>query len=118
MVVRKILRPLLERFRAKITTIEESKDADSLKIERLGSFQTFEMNFASPRKAKGIALKAIKEESLSSESEDDKKMSKGELMKFAKKFKKNMKFRKSKKKSNDGKKWRNSIGKEKNMENV
>ena len=98
MVVRKILRPLLERFRAKITTIEESKDADSLKIERLGSFQTFEMNFASPRKAKGIALKAIKEESLSSETEDDKKMSKGELMKFAKKFKKNMKFRKSKKK--------------------
>ena len=27
-----------------------------------------------------------------------------------------MKFRKAKKKSNDGKKWRNSIGKEKKME--
>ncbi|RVW44902.1 hypothetical protein CK203_112965 [Vitis vinifera] len=38
--------------------------------------QTFEVNFASPRKAKGIALKAIKEESLSSESEDDEKISK------------------------------------------
>ncbi|RVX06607.1 hypothetical protein CK203_029547 [Vitis vinifera] len=73
----KLMDIMNSRFRAKITTIEESKDADSLKIdERLGSFQTFEMNFASPRKAKGIALKAIKEESLSSESEDDKKMSK------------------------------------------
>ena len=85
-VVRKILRPLLERFRAKITTIEKSKDAGSLKIdEHVGSLQTFEVTFASPRKAKGIALKGIKEESLSSESEDDEKISKGELTKFAKK---------------------------------
>ena len=44
-------------------------------------------------------------------------MSEGELTKFAKQFKKYMKFRKSKKESNDGKKWRNSIGKEKKMEN-
>ncbi|RVW22501.1 hypothetical protein CK203_107300 [Vitis vinifera] len=77
-VVRKILRSRPERFRAKVTAIEESKDVDSLKIDELvGSLQTFEMTLVSPRKAKGIALKTIKEESLSSESEDDEKMSKG-----------------------------------------
>ncbi|RVW63468.1 hypothetical protein CK203_058603 [Vitis vinifera] len=54
----------------------ESKDVDSLKIDELvGSLQTFEMTLVSPRKYKGIALKAIKEESLSSESGDDEKMS-------------------------------------------
>ncbi|KAL6313664.1 hypothetical protein AAG906_010082 [Vitis piasezkii] len=54
----------------------ESKDVDSLKIDELvGSLQTFEMTLVSPRKAKGIALKTIKEESLSSESEDDEKIS-------------------------------------------
>nr|CAN70330.1 hypothetical protein VITISV_027936 [Vitis vinifera] len=87
-VVRKILRSLPERFRAKVTAIEESKDVESLKIDELvGSLQTFEMTLVSPRKAKEIALKAIKEESLSSESEDDEKMSEVELTKFAKKFK-------------------------------
>nr|CAN74842.1 hypothetical protein VITISV_012791 [Vitis vinifera] len=97
-VVRKILRSLPKRFRAKVTAIEESKDVESLKIDELvGSLQTFEMTLVSPRKAKEIALKAIKEESLSSESEDDEKMSEVELTKFAKNFK-------------------NSIGKEKKME--
>ena len=87
-MVRKILRSLPERFRAKVTAIEESKDVESLKIDELvGSLQTFEMTLVSPRKAKEIALKAIKEESLSSESEDDEKMSEVELTKFAKKFK-------------------------------
>ena len=43
-VVRKILRYLPKRFRAKVTTIEESKNVDSLKIDELvGSLQTFEM---------------------------------------------------------------------------
>ena len=60
-MVRKILRSLLDRFRAKVTAIEESKDVDSLKIDELvGSLQTFEMMLVSPRKAKGIALKTIK----------------------------------------------------------
>ena len=60
-MVRKILRSLPDRFRAKVTTIEESKDVDSLKIDELvGSLQTFEMMLVSPRKAKGIALKTIK----------------------------------------------------------
>ena len=34
-VVRKILRSLSERFRAKVTTIEESKDVDFLKVDEL-----------------------------------------------------------------------------------
>ena len=60
-VVRKILRSLLERFKAKVTAIEESKDVDFLKVDELiGSLQTFEMTLGSPRKSKGIALNAIK----------------------------------------------------------
>ena len=34
-MVRKILRSLLESFRAKVTTIEESKDLDEIKIQEL-----------------------------------------------------------------------------------
>eukprot|EP00261_Vitis_vinifera_P030647 XP_019071890.1 PREDICTED: uncharacterized protein LOC109121618 [Vitis vinifera] len=112
-VVRKILRSLPERFRAKVTAIEESKDVDSLKVDELvGSLQTFEMTLGSPRKSKGIALNAIKEESLGSEGEGNEKMSDGEVARFARKFKKYMKFRKYKKKSNeDARKWNNSMGK-------
>lgn len=33
--IKKILRSLLERFRIKVTTIEENKDLDSMKIEEL-----------------------------------------------------------------------------------
>ena len=41
-VVRKILRSLPESFRAKVTTIEESKDLDEIKIQKLvGSLQTY-----------------------------------------------------------------------------
>jgi hypothetical protein len=34
-LIRKILRSLLERFRIKVTTIEESKDLEEMKIEEL-----------------------------------------------------------------------------------
>ena len=34
-IVRKILRSLLESFRAKVTAIEESKDPDEIKIQEL-----------------------------------------------------------------------------------
>ena len=84
-VVTKILRSLLKRFRTKITTIEEFKDVDSLKIDELvASLQTFEMNLRSPRKAMGVALNAIKKGFLSSKSEDHEKMSQGEFTRFAK----------------------------------
>ena len=40
-VVRKILRSLSKSFRGKVTTIEESKDLDEIKIQELiGSLQT------------------------------------------------------------------------------
>ncbi|RVW33960.1 hypothetical protein CK203_100753 [Vitis vinifera] len=42
-VVRKILRSLPERFRAKVTIIKESKGVDFLKVDELvGSLQTFD----------------------------------------------------------------------------
>ena len=45
-----------------MTTIKESKNVDSLKIDKLiGSLQTFKMTLESPRKGNGVALNAIKE---------------------------------------------------------
>ena len=44
-VVRKILRSILERFRPKVTIIEERKDIDSIRVDELVcSIQTYEMN--------------------------------------------------------------------------
>ena len=44
-IVRKILRSLPESFRAKVTVIEESKDLDDIKVQKLiGSHQTYEMS--------------------------------------------------------------------------
>jgi hypothetical protein len=60
-LIRKILRSLPERFRIKVTTIEESKDLEEMKIEELvGSLQTYEYSLPPVRKAKTIALKASK----------------------------------------------------------
>ena len=51
-VVRKILRSLLESFRAKVTAIEESKDLDEIKIQELiGSLQTYELGLLLTRQA-------------------------------------------------------------------
>jgi hypothetical protein len=42
-LIRKILKSLPKPFRIKVTTIEESKDLDEMKIEELvGSLQTYE----------------------------------------------------------------------------
>jgi hypothetical protein len=60
-LIRKILRSLPEHFRIKVTTIEENKDLESMKIEELvGSLQTYEYSLSPVRKAKTIALKASK----------------------------------------------------------
>jgi hypothetical protein len=60
-LIKKILRSLPERFRTKVTTIEESKDLNEMKIEDLvGSLQTYEYSLPPVRKAKAIALKASK----------------------------------------------------------
>ena len=43
-IVRKVLRPLLERFHAKIIAIEESKDIDTIPLtELIGNLQTYEL---------------------------------------------------------------------------
>jgi len=60
-LIRKILRPFPERFRIKVTTIEESKDLEEMKIEELvGSLQTYELSLPLVKKLKTIALKASK----------------------------------------------------------
>ena len=42
-IVKKVLRSLIERFHAKITTIEESKDIDKIPLtELVGNLQTYE----------------------------------------------------------------------------
>jgi uncharacterized coiled-coil DUF342 family protein len=44
-LIQKILRSLPERFKIKVTTIEESKDLEEVKIEELvGSLQTYEVS--------------------------------------------------------------------------
>ena len=44
-IVRKILRSLPESFPAKVTTIEESKDLDDIKVQELiGSLQTYKLD--------------------------------------------------------------------------
>jgi hypothetical protein len=60
-LIQKILISLVERFRIKLTTIEESKDLEEMKIEELvGSLQTYEYSLPPVRMAKTIALKASK----------------------------------------------------------
>ena len=52
-IVRKILQSLLESFRAKVTTIEESNDLDDIKVQELiGSLQTYELSLPNQRKSK------------------------------------------------------------------
>ena len=61
-VVRKILRSLPESFQSKVTTIEESKDLDEIKIQKLiRSLQTYELGLPSLKSNKSLALKTINE---------------------------------------------------------
>ena len=61
-VIRKIIRSLPESFRAKVTTIEESKDLDEIKVQELiGSLQTYELSLPYQRKSKSLSLKTINE---------------------------------------------------------
>jgi hypothetical protein len=103
-LIRKILRSLLECFIIKVTTIEEIKDLEDMKIEELvGSLQTYELSLSRVKKMKTIALKASKkkvEVSSRDDFEDEEKavamLAKkfGRLMRnerFKKKFSKKMK---------------------------
>ena len=61
-IVRKILRSLLESFRANVIAIEESKDLDDIKVQELiSSLQTYKLSLPSQRKSKSLALKTINE---------------------------------------------------------
>ena len=63
-IVRKVLRSLLERFHAKITAIEESKDIDKIPLtELVSNLQTYELGLtrigkSGKGKSKSMALKA------------------------------------------------------------
>ena len=61
-IVRKVLRSLPERFYAKITLIEESKDIDKIPLtELVGNLQTYKLGLTricKPGKSKSMTLKA------------------------------------------------------------
>jgi len=93
-LIRKILRSLFERFRIKVTTIEESKDLEEMKIEELvGSLQTYEYSLPPVRTAKTIALKASKASQKKSKvsSDEDSDIDKDAVAMLAKNFERFMK---------------------------
>jgi len=97
-LIRKILKYLPERFIIKVTTIEESKDLDEMKIEELvGSLQTYEYSLPPVKKAKTIAHKASKKKARVS-SEEDSDNEKDAVAMLAKNFGRLMKNEKFKKK--------------------
>ena len=66
------MKSLPESFQAKVTTIEESKDLDEIKIQELiGSLQTYELRLPSHNSSKSLALKTINERIGDSSDEDD-----------------------------------------------
>ena len=77
-VVRKVLRSHLERFHAKITAIEESKDIDSIPLtELIGNLQTYELGLirlGKGSKGKSMALNAKSNEIDESLNDKDAKM--------------------------------------------
>ena len=91
-IVRKVLRSLLERFHAKITTIEESKDIDKIPLTKLvGNLQTYELRLTrigKSGKSKSMALKAKNNDTDESSDDEDSKM-KSYITKQFKKFIKN-----------------------------
>ena len=59
-IIRKILRSLTEDFRPKATTITESKDVDSIPVDKLiGSFQSYELDLPKIGKSKSMTLKSV-----------------------------------------------------------
>ena len=91
-IVRKVLRSLPERFHAKITTIEKSKDIDKIPlIELAGNLQTDELGLTRIKKSsksKSKALKAKSGDTDESSNDEDPKM-KSYITRQFKKFMKN-----------------------------
>ena len=104
--VRKVSRSLLERFHAKITAIEESKDINFIPLtELVGNLQTYELGLTrigKGNKSKSMALKAKSNETDKSFNDEDSKM-KSYITRQFKKFMKNdnaKEFDKDRKQSN------------------
>ena len=91
-VVRKVLRFLPEGFHAKITTIEESKDIDSIPVtELVGNLQTYELGLTrigKGSKSRSMELKAKGNKTDESSDDEDSKM-KSYITRQFKKFMKN-----------------------------
>jgi ribosomal protein L12E/L44/L45/RPP1/RPP2 len=94
-----------ERFKIKVTTIEESKNLEEKKIDELvRSLQTYQYSLPPVRKAKTIALKATKAPKKKSRVSYDKDSDVDEdtVAMLAKNFERFMKNKKFKKKFSDG----------------
>jgi hypothetical protein len=92
---------LPEHFKIKVTTIEESKDLEEMKIEELvGSLQTYELSLPPVKKLKTIALKASKKK-VEASSEDDSEDEDKAVAMLAKTFRRLMKDDRFKKKFSD-----------------
>jgi hypothetical protein len=103
-LIRKILRSLHEHSRIKVTTIEEGKDMEEMKIEELvGSLQTYEYSIPPVKKAKTIALKASKasKKKFVVSSDEDSDIDEDAMAMLAKNFERFMKNNKFKKKFSD-----------------
>ena len=91
-IVRKVIRSLPERFHAKITTIEESKDIDKIPLtELVGNLQTYELGLTRISKTgegKSMALKVKNSEIDESFDDEDSKI-KSYITRQFKKFMKN-----------------------------
>jgi hypothetical protein len=97
-LIRKILRSLPKHFRIKVTTIEESKDLEEMKIEKVvGFLQTYELSLPPVKKLKTIALKASKKKVEASFGDDSKEEEKVVAM-LAKNFRRLMRDDRFKKK--------------------
>ena len=90
--MRKVLRSLPEKFHAKITAIEESKDIDKIRLaELVGNLQTYELGltrFGKTGKGKSMALKVKNSKTDESSDDEDSKM-KSYITRQFKKFMKN-----------------------------
>ena len=91
-IVRKVFRPLPERFHAKITAIEESKDIDKIPLtELVGNLQTYEIGLTrigKSGKRKSMTLKAKSSDTDESTDDEDSKM-KSYITRQFKKYMKN-----------------------------
>ena len=94
-IVRKILQSLSKSFRAKVTTIEKSKDLDDIKVhELISSIQTYVLSLALQRKSKSLALKTVNERVEVQDSLDEDEVEK-DVAYLAKNFRKFLKFKKN-----------------------